>query len=232
MSWGVPPWLQALGEKRYWAQEAPLLGEMMGLKEGDHSSFVEGLFTRKKYTHHPIGLIHELRENPAFRHLTLERLVEAVYSEMSGRGYYGCGVETIQIDPEATRYFVALGVGLSCRACDNLIFEGNGLSLEVSKPPWEKRWEFIDNTLRKLVRDQYKFYFAVHSNTRQREWVLPVFCENCFVFTNSVPDIDHWSYRDTHTIKQLLAVFEGRYCPPKRRRSSPRNSTQGGRVDG
>lgn len=232
MSWGFPAWLQAFEEKRYWAQEVPLLGEMMGFKEGDHSLFVETPFNRQKYTHHPIGLIHELRENPAFRHLTLERLVEAVYSEMIGRGYYGCGIETIQIDPEATRYFVALGVGLSCRACDNLIFEGHGLALEVSKPPWEERWEFINNTLRKLVRDQWNLYYAVERHTHQRERVLPVFCEDCFVLTNSVPDIDNWNYQDTHTLRQLLAIFEGRYCPPKRRRSSPRNSTQGGRVDG
>jgi hypothetical protein len=223
MSWGYPAYLQEAYERRYWEHEAPLLGEMMGFSEGDHSEFVQEIYHyNQKYTHHPIGLIHELRADPAFRHLTLEQLVEAVYSEKHHRQSDCYGFEAIQIDPKATRYSAAIGAGLSCRACDNLIFEGTGLSVQIPRPdqydtaadfwnpgyPLEERWDFIDNILRKLVDDQRNLYYAVNGSRRNREYALPVFCEDCFAIAQKVPGFTNWSYSTTHTLRQLLAIFE------------------------
>jgi hypothetical protein len=207
MSWGSPPYLQEIYERRYWEHEAPLLGEMMGFSEGAHSEFAQEIYHyNRKYTHHPIGLIHDMKVDPAFRHLTLERLIEAVYAEKHHRQSACCGVEAIQIDPAATRYSVALGVGLCCRTCDNLIFKGTGLSTERWPP--EERWEFIDKTLRNLVRDQRHLYHAVERYNRVPEYVLPMFCENCFAVAQKVPDFTSWDYAKPHALRQLLAIFE------------------------
>jgi len=210
MSWGYPVYLQEACEKRYWEKEAPLLGEMMGFSEGEHSALVEEVYHhQQKYTHHPIGLVQELRADPAFRHLTLEQLVEAVYAEGHHRQSACYGLEAIQINPEATRYSAAIGAGLSCRACDNLIFKGTGLSVRAPGCPPNGRWGFIDKTLRKLVDDQRGLYYAVNGAHRSGDYALPVFCEDCFAFADKVPAITNWGYNTTHTLNKLLAIIEG-----------------------
>jgi hypothetical protein len=212
MSWGYPVYLQEAYERRYWEHEAPLLGEMMGFSQGEHSTLVQEVYHyNQKYTHHPIGLVQELRADPAFRHLTLEQLVEAVYAEKHRRQSACYGLEAIQIDPEATRYSVALGVGLSCRACNNLIFEGTELSVRERGYAAKERWDFIDKILPKLVDGQRGLYYAVTGARRTGEYALPVFCENCFAIAQKVPDFTNWSYSTTHTLRQLLAIFEKQF---------------------
>lgn len=210
MSWGSPPYLQEIYERRYWEHEAPLLGEMMGFNEGEHSVLVQEVYHyHQKYTHHPIGLVQELRADPAFRHLTLEQLVEAVYAEGRHRQSACYGVEAIQIDPDATRYCVAVGAGMSCRACDNLIFKGHGLSVGKSGMPPRGRWDFIDNTLRGLTDEQSRLSYAVYGSQSGLEQRLPVFCEACFAFADKVPAVTNWDYDTTHILTQMLAIIEG-----------------------
>lgn len=199
MSWGN--YMEHVYEKRYWEREAPLRGEMMGLREGDHSSFVQETYRHNHwYTHHPIGLIHELRENPAFRHLTLEQLVEAVYARGCYRRGEQYGYDAVQIDPYATRHSVALTVGLSCRACDNLIFKGQ-------KPTVS--WNFIENTFRKLLSSQFDIAHEVHGYRCKLEYLLPVFCEDCYAFTKHASRVFGQDYRTTRTLNKLLAIIEG-----------------------
>jgi hypothetical protein len=208
MSWGYPSYLQKIAWDRYWAEEAPLLGEMGGLQEGEGSSLLPDIRCHAhKYTHHPIALAYELKESRFFRHLTLDELIKTAYAEGHRRRSDCFGLEAIQVDPIPTRYAIAISCGMSCGACDNLIFEGIA-SNEGRYEESEKRWRFIDGPLKKMALEQVQLSHFVGACVPSVDYRLPAFCQSCFDATKNISEPYHWKQQDAYALRQLIAIME------------------------
>ena len=217
------PWANCLDEiywKKHWEVDAPALGEMMGFDEGDHSTLLPDEYSGKKYTHHPLALVYELQKDPFFRHLTLEQIVEAVYAEAVNRSCRGFRLQNIEVNPIATKYGVAVGCGMSCFACNNMIFEAKGIKKDRLAP--HSRWEFMDGPLKKMASNQFQLYRLIVGGCVEREYHLPAFCEDCFALTKKIPDNRHWRYDETNALRSLIIILEklnDRTHGPQQRRS-------------
>jgi len=195
---------------RYWEKEAPLLGEMMGFSEGDHSPLVaEYIHHNRKYTHHPIALAQDIHKDPSFRHLTLEEVVKAVYCNSRCRNGDYFGYEAIEVDPNATKYAVSIATGLCCLACNNMVFDGIGISEKNVFIDYD-RFESTEIKIKKMYAEQRSILMIINNGFQELNYAIPLFCEDCF--SNAKKHKLHYGYEymSTNAVRDLLNILEGR----------------------
>ena len=183
--------------------------EKWTMREGETSNLVQLGFHTKKYTHHPIAVVHELMEDKRFRHLSIERLHKLVAmwgptrSQSWPTFYYNDlddKLDKIQIDPKKTVRPVAILGGLSCMCCDGMAWEAPVLSEEDSY--WMMPSGVTDR-FSETVRGQFIFY------TLCDDWdeALPALCPQCLAKTYRVRRKDyHFRYDKIHALKCLAEI--------------------------
>ena len=159
-----------------------------------------------KYTSHLIGVAVELLSEQRFRHVDAGEMVKAIDNWGSCRkASWGSYPQEIysEYEYEETRKGVAITVGLSCLACDDLIFAGAG-------DKWEPRWHIIDKIIEPMAQDQCDICISLIGPVKY-ENRLPCFCEPCFSHARKIPKDSFLSWRldEVQTLKRLLAIFEG-----------------------
>jgi hypothetical protein len=108
--------------------------EKCWVEEGDFSE-LKTYGVNRKYTHHCVAVIQELREDKSFRHLSLPQICEAVCQHGVRRGHgwhrvYGeianimHNREANEYDVDATKKALARECGVSCWLCGSLIDKG------------------------------------------------------------------------------------------------------------
>lgn len=182
--------------------------EKWTMPEGETSDLVQLGFHTKKYTHHPIAVVHELMEDKRFRHLSIERLHKLVAmwgptrSQSWPTFYYNDldeKLNEIQIDPDQTTRPVAVLGGLSCMCCDGMAWEAPVLSEE------DQHWipEEVEKAFEETARRQHIF---------SRLWdnwgkTLPSLCPDCFAKTHRVRRKDYdFRYDKIHALKCLAEI--------------------------
>lgn len=99
--------------------------------EGEYSELITGGVNRK-YTHHLVEMVREIREDKSFKHLSTFQICEAIsqYGVVRGFGWqrvYGqvakimAKKEATEYDPDSTRKNIARHMGVSCWLCGSVI---------------------------------------------------------------------------------------------------------------
>lgn len=182
--------------------------EKWTMSEGETSDLVQLGYCTKKYTHHPIAVVHELMEDKRFRHLPVERLHELIAmwgptrSQSWPKFYYNDlddKLDKIQIDPQQTIRPVAIVGGLSCMCCDGMAWEAPVISKENS------HWipETVEEAFKELTLQQYAFSSLWDSYHK----VLPTLCPQCFAKTRKVKRTnDGYAYNKVYALKCLAEL--------------------------
>lgn len=145
------------------------------------------------YTHHPIEVIRKIYDHPQFKHLSLSQITKAVeYTSecrqsavqqdpwREGDRFRYDRFQNLQADPFTTTLRVAQQLGLSCRCCTNMIWNGR-VDKSIEKIDMDQFWsEDYDYEGYEKTEKRERIFTTLFSEGNYRLGLrLRPFCDSC-----------------------------------------------------
>lgn len=175
--------------------------------EGEHCSLIQTGASNLKYTHHPIAAAQDMSKDRSFRHMSFERLFEAVCERgptRSGSWRRYNHMDEVVVAIVETRAAVAIHFGVKCLCCEDMAWGA------PTPSEWGVSCEDLD-AFRKITNAQSDYAHALLPPTQSGIYTsYPVLCRDCLnVARTAKPNRDwSWRYGETNALRGIIAILE------------------------